>query len=113
MHLILYTKMYDRKRRHDAFEPLWNKDKSMTRGYSCVSFIAVITFELITLYHTIPTFNNPEKEAAFSPFPTMFSTHPKKNFCFSVRFILSSTNAFNLDQFKNVSFGKEISHLPE
>ena len=50
----------------------------------------------LTLYHTITTFNDPEKEAfwkhcgkrrkcwwpAFSPFPTMFSTNPKKNFCF-------------------------------
>ena len=48
----------------------------------------------LTLYHTIPIFNNLEKEAfwkqcgkrrkcwkpAFSPFPTMFSTLPKTNF---------------------------------
>ena len=46
----------------------------------------------LTLYHTIPTFNDPEKafenilgkgeNAAFSPFPTMFSTNHKKNCCF-------------------------------
>ena len=83
-----------------------------------------ITTEL-TLYHTIPTFIDPEKEAfwkhwgksrkcwqsAFSPFPTMFSTHSTKNFCFQVTFILSSVNAFNLDQFKNLSFGKELKRI--
>ena len=51
---------------------------------------------ILTLYHTIPTFNDPAKTAcrkhcgkrrkcwipAFSPFPAMFSTHPQKNFCF-------------------------------
>ena len=49
----------------------------------------------LTLYHTIPSFNNPEKDAfskhcgkgrkcwypAFPPFRTMFSTHPQENFC--------------------------------
>ena len=75
-----------------------------------------------TLYHTIRTFNNLEKEAfwkyckkrrkscqpAFYPFPTMFSTLPKSNFNFWVTFILSSTNDFNLDQCKNLSFGTEL-----
>ena len=37
---------------------------------------------------------------AFSAFPTMFSTLFKWNFNFSVTFILTSANAFNLDQFK-------------
>ena len=55
-------------------------------------------------------FIDPEKEAfwkncqkrgkcwwqAFSPFPTMFSTHPKKNSCFQVKFFLSSADAFSL-----------------
>ena len=45
---------------------------------------------------------------AFSPFSTMFSIHTKKNFCCSVTFILSSANAFNLDQSKISSFGKEF-----
>ena len=36
--------------------------------------------------------------AAFSPFPTMFSTLPKRTFDFLVTFILSSANPFNLDQ---------------
>ena len=67
--------------------------------------------------------NNPENEAffkhcekrrkcwqpAFSLFPTMFSTHPKGNFFFQVIFILSSANAFNLDQSKKLSFGKGLN----
>ena len=65
----------------------------------------------LTLYHTIPTFNNPEKEGlenrgkmrkcwlpAFSPFPTIISTLAKTNFNFSVTFSLSTPNAFNLDK---------------
>ena len=44
---------------------------------------------------------------AFSPLSTMFSTLLKTNFNFSVTFILSSANAFNLNQSKNLSFGKE------
>ena len=80
---------------------------------------------LLTLYQTIQTFNDPEKEdvwkysgkrrkcwkPAFSPFPTMFSTLPKTIFNFSVTFILSSTNVFNLDHPKIMSFGKEL-HKP-
>ena len=45
-----------------------------------------------------------------SRFPTMFSTHPKINFNFSVTFILSSANAFNLDQLKYLSFGKVLKN---
>ena len=33
----------------------------------------------------------------FLLFPTMFSTHPKTNFNFSVTFILSSASSFNLE----------------
>ena len=76
----------------------------------------------LTLYHTIPTFNDPEEVAfwkhygkrrkcwkpAFSPFPRMFSTLPKTNYSFSVNFILSSASAFKLDWSKIVSFGKEL-----
>ena len=40
----------------------------------------------------------------------MFSTHSKKNFCFSGSFILLSAYAFNLDQSKKLSFGKELRH---
>ena len=39
----------------------------------------------------------------------MFSTLPKTNFNFSAKFDLSSANAFNLDQSKNLSFGKELT----
>ena len=62
----------------------------------------------LTLYKTIPTFNDPEKEGlesngktrkcwlpAFAPFPTIISTLAQTNFNFSVTFILSSPNAFN------------------
>ena len=41
----------------------------------------------------------------------MFSTLPKTIFNFSVTFILSSTNVFNLDHPKIMSFGKEL-HKP-
>ena len=44
----------------------------------------------------------------FSPFPAMFSTHAKKNFCFEITFILSSANAFNLDHSKNLTFATEL-----
>ena len=39
----------------------------------------------------------------------MFSTLSKRNFSFSVTFILSSANAFNLDQSEILSFGKELN----
>ena len=38
----------------------------------------------------------------------MFSNHPQNNFCFEVTFILSSTNAFNLDLSKILSFEKDF-----
>ena len=38
----------------------------------------------------------------------MFSTLPETNFNVSVRFILSSASALNLDQSKNLSFGKKL-----
>ena len=37
------------------------------------------------------------------------SYHLKKNFCFLITLILSSANAFNLDQSKNLSFGKGLT----
>ena len=43
-------------------------------------------------------------------FSHMFSMHPKKEFCFQVTFILLSANAFNLDKFKILSFGKELNN---
>ena len=76
----------------------------------------------LTLYHTNPTFDNPEKEAfrkhcgkrrkcwlpAFSPFPKMFSTLHKTNLKSSVTFILSFANTFNLDKPKILSFGRRL-----
>ena len=38
-----------------------------------------------------------------------FSSHQETNFNFSVAFILSSANAFNLDQSNILSFGKELN----
>ena len=43
---------------------------------------------------------------AFSPFPTMFSTHSNTNFNFSVSFFMSLANALNLDQSVKLMFGK-------
>ena len=48
---------------------------------------------------------------SISPFPTMFSSLPKTNFNFSVTFILLSANAFNLDHFEILLFGKELTHV--
>ena len=41
----------------------------------------------------------------------MFYTYSKKNSCFQITIILSSANAFNLDQSKNLSFGKELKEI--
>ena len=74
-------------------------------------------------YHTIPTFDAPEKEAyrkhcgkrrkcwlpAFSSFPAMFSTLHKTNFKFSVTLILSSAIPFNFDKPKLLSFGNGLN----
>ena len=45
----------------------------------------------------------------FLLFPKCFLPFPKKNFNFSVKFILSSASAFKLDRSKNWSFGKELN----
>ena len=39
----------------------------------------------------------------------MFSNLPKRNFNFSVKFILLAANAFNLDRSKILFFGKELT----
>ena len=89
------------------------------------SFSQNVFYPSLTLYHTIPIFNDPEEVAfrkhcgkrrkcwkpAFSPFPRMFSTPPKTNYSFSVNFILSSAIAFKLDWSKIVSFGKELNKI--
>ena len=43
---------------------------------------------------------NGHLKTAISPFPSMFSTLTKINFKFTVTFILSSVNVFNLDILK-------------
>ena len=60
----------------------------------------------LTLYHTIPIFNALFKK----PSPTMFSLLSKTNFNFTVTFILLSSNVFNLDQSKILSFGIELKN---
>ena len=83
-----------------------------------------VQHDCLTLYHTIPTFNDPEKEGLenikrkrenagyqhFLFFPQLFLPL-QTNFNFSVTFILSSPNAFNLDKFKNLSVGKELINI--
>ena len=71
-----------------------------------------VPHDFLTLYNTIPTFNDPEKEGLENivakrenPFPTIISTLAQTNFNFSVKFILSSPNALNFDKFKNLSLG--------
>ena len=46
--------------------------------------------------------------SAFSPFPT-FSTLSLTEISSSVTFDMSSINAFNLDRYKTLSFGKELN----
>ena len=68
-----------------------------------------ILSSILTLYHTISTFNYPrERNQHFFPFPTMFSTLTTTNSKILVIFILSSANASNLDQSETLSFGKEL-----
>ena len=47
----------------------------------------------------------------FLLFPTLFPTLPQTIFNFPVTFILSSASAFNLDQSKNLLFGKGLTSL--
>ena len=72
---------------------------------------------VFTLYHTIPTFNDPElkvfennvgkRENACS-FPTMFSSLSKTKVIILATFNFSSANGFSLDQSRILSFGKEL-----
>ena len=84
------------------------------------------TFLSLTLYHTIPTINDPLKEAfwkqcgkrrkcwwpAFSPFPTMFSTLLKTKFNIRLHYLVAA-NDFNLDQTQVIAFGKELNNSEE
>ena len=78
----------------------------------------LLTAELaLTLYHTIPTFNDPEEKVfwkhhgkrrkcwpAFSPFPMMFSTLLEPDFSFSVTSIFSFPMMFSTLLKTNFSF---------
>ena len=105
---------------------MWEKEKMLVTRIFSFSF-AVFFFPQIqvahylTAYHTIPTFNDLEKEAfknivgerrkwlpAFSPFPTMLSTFCDSNFNLFITFILSSVSVFKLDQSIIVGLGKEV-----
>ena len=46
----------------------------------------------------------------FLLFPQCFTTQSVRKIIFSAAFILSSANAFNLDQSKILLFGKELSY---
>ena len=79
-------------------------------------------FNTLTLYHTVPAFSHPIEKAfskqgglrrkcwlpAFSPFPTMFSAHLKKNFR---RAYFDVCKCLNVDQSLNLLFGK-VNPLP-
>ena len=79
-------------------------------------------FSCLTLYHTIPTYNDPRVMitllkrkkcclSAFSRFPTMFSNLPTTNFNFLVTLILSSANTLNWDRSDILSFGSELKDI--
>ena len=52
------------------------------------------------------------EKPTFSPFPAMFSTHSKTDFNFSMKFIVSSANRFNLDPSKILELDDELNHYP-
>ena len=87
----------------------------------CIS--CILSQNLLALYHTITTFNDPTLykepfeniigkgenagDQHFLLFPQRFLSFPKQISIFE-SFILSSANPFNLDQSKVLSFGKEL-----
>ena len=111
-----------------GLKTLWEKETMLVKSIFSFSLNVFKMFFFfysgsLTLYHRIPTVNNPEKEAfwkqygkrrkcwlpAFSHFLTMFSTLPKTNFISSLMFILLSANASDLDQSENLLFWKELT----
>ena len=78
--------------------------------------------KVLTLYHTIPSFNDPKEEAfgkhcgkrrkcwqpAFSSFPSVFSNLLQREIVILAILHLSSANAFSLVMSKKLSFGKEL-----
>ena len=107
---------------------MWLKEKMLVTS---IFLVATTVFEstlclvvCLTLYHTIPTFNDPKEEGfgkhcgkrrkcwkpAFSPFPTVFSTLEQSKIIILTMFNLSSANAFTMVTSKSLSFGKGLSH---
>ena len=81
-----------------------------------------LLFGFLTLYHTIPTVDDPNEggfrkhcrkrrkcwQPASSPFPTVFSTLSKREIVILAKFTMSSASAFNLVTSRILSFGKEL-----
>ena len=95
---------------------------SVVRSYRTVMNCVEKRYLLITQFRLSTTLkiklfeDNVEKgenasNQQISPFPTIFLTISETNVNFLVTFILSSANAFNLDQPKNYSFGKELKTI--
>ena len=93
-----------------------------TRGWE-VSMPYIKEVVKLRLYHTIPTFHDPERQSLsktlwekgenagnlhFSFPPTMFSIVSRTKFNFSVSFILSSANAFSSVKSNIVWLGTEL-----
>ena len=89
----------------------------------CFQIGLILSFgKELTLYHTIPTFDNPKEGGfgkhcgkrrkcwfpAFSPFPTVFSTLSKGEIRITATFNLPSTTALNLVLSKNLLFGRKL-----
>ena len=83
---------------------------------------------MLAFYHTIRTFNDLVRESPFENivgkgddagnqqfllFPQGFLPFPDQTSIFSVTFVLSSVNAFNLDQSTILLFGKELQKTEE
>ena len=95
----------------DRMSKTFNKNKS---NLCSVELCKIFTTKsrLLTTLRKITFENIVGKKCwlpAFFPFSMIFSNLLKTNLNFWVTFILSSANAFNLDQSNILSFGKELS----
>ena len=91
----------------------------------CRDITEITLKKALTLYHAIPTLNDPEKKAwentvgkgektgnqHFPLFP-VFSTLSKREIVTLASFDLSSANVFNLVRSKIVPFGKGLNSFP-
>ena len=78
----------------------------------------ILTEDDLSLFHTIPTFSNPENKAfenivekGENAGNQHFVLFPQYSLSFQkqiTNFMLSSANAFNLDKSEILSFGKEL-----